>query len=252
MHYLQGRYSQKFNRRRGRTGALWQSRYQAKLIDEQGYLDRVILYIHLNPIKARLVIDPAEHVFCGHREIAKRTKNPLIDIDDALLCFGQTGRTARRAYLAAVRIGSRGNGDEDIQADRDTKIWLRRDHDLGPNLTGPYIDELGRSTGMERPDVSSEEFVSGCAKLLKESVESLISRSRLPSIVEARRLLVTLGRERWGQSTSGLAAVLCKRPDVVSYLKREGVKRRLEDRGFERQLDELDRLLAADLSMPKR
>ena len=42
--YLHGRFSQRFNRRRGRTGALWQSRYQAKLIDEQGHLDRVILH----------------------------------------------------------------------------------------------------------------------------------------------------------------------------------------------------------------
>jgi len=47
-----------------------------------------------------------------------------------------------------------------------------------------------------------------------------------------------------------LAAVLCKRADVVSYSERGGVKRRLEDRGFERRLDELDRLLAAELSMP--
>lgn len=52
--YLQGRFSQRFNRGRRRTGALWQSRYHAKPINEQGYLDRVILYIHLNPVAGGL------------------------------------------------------------------------------------------------------------------------------------------------------------------------------------------------------
>jgi len=49
-HYLQGTFSRRFNRSRGRTGALWQSRYHAKAINEQRYLDRVVLYIHLNSV----------------------------------------------------------------------------------------------------------------------------------------------------------------------------------------------------------
>ena len=53
-HYLQGRFSQRFNRRRRRTGALWQSRYHAKPVNVQSYLDQVILYIHLNPVAGGL------------------------------------------------------------------------------------------------------------------------------------------------------------------------------------------------------
>ena len=52
MQFLQGRFSRDFNRRWGRTGPLWQSRYKAKVIDEPGYLPRVIQYIHLNPVRA--------------------------------------------------------------------------------------------------------------------------------------------------------------------------------------------------------
>jgi len=94
-HYLQGTFSRRFNRRRGRTGALWQSRYHAKPIHQQRYLDRVVLYIHLNPVTGGLVDDPSDHVFCGHREIAKRLRDPLIDADEALLSFGETEKAAR-------------------------------------------------------------------------------------------------------------------------------------------------------------
>jgi len=69
-HYLQGTFSRRFNRSRGRTGGLWQSRYQAKAIREQRYLDRVVLYIHLNPVAGGLAEHPTDHVFGGHREIA--------------------------------------------------------------------------------------------------------------------------------------------------------------------------------------
>ena len=41
MQYLQGTYSRRFNRRWRRTGPLWQSRYQARVIDDQESFDRV-------------------------------------------------------------------------------------------------------------------------------------------------------------------------------------------------------------------
>lgn len=54
----------KFNRRLGRTGSLWQGRYKAKYVENQSYLDRLVLYVHLNPVKTGLVEDPKN---CQHR-----------------------------------------------------------------------------------------------------------------------------------------------------------------------------------------
>jgi REP element-mobilizing transposase RayT len=240
LHYLQGRFSQQFNRSRKRTGALWQSRYQAKPINEQAYLDRVILYIHLNPVLGGLVSDPVDHVFSGHREIVKRISRPLIDIDETLLCFGQTERSARRAYLSAVRLGCREAGRNPEKETATDGIWLRRDRDLAPDDSGPYIDVLGRSTGPERPEVSAGEFVNACAAILDVGVEELASRSRRRPVAGDRRLIVTLGRERWGQSTKELASVLKKSADTVSYLTREGITLRLEDQAFARRYEGLD------------
>ena len=93
------------------------------------------------------------------------------------------------------------------------------------------------------------EFVEECAAILEVSIEELASRGRLPAIVSARRMIVTLGRERWNQKTSELATALGKSADVISYLKGEGVKRRLDNEEFASRLEDLDRRLVAQLAL---
>jgi len=238
-HYLQGRFSQRFNRRRGRSGALWQSRYQARLIDEQGYLGRVVLYIHLNPVAGGLVSDPTDHVFGGHREITRRTSNSIVDIDQSLLCFGETERLARRSYGSAIQQGCRELGGTPA-AQCSERIWLPNDRALAPNDSAPYVDVLGRSTGPDRHQLNAAEFVRECAAVLDIEVETVVGRTRNLRAVEARRLLLALGRERWAQSTNELAKALARSADTVTYITREGIARRLEDPGFERMYETLD------------
>ena len=243
LQYLQGRFSQRFNRGRRRTGALWQSRYHAKPINEQGYLDRVILYIHLNPVSGGLVSRPVDHVFGGHREIVRGVSKPIIDVDDCLLSFGQKHSDARKAYLSAIRQACRNLGGDAGREEEPSGIWFQSDRDLSPDDEGPYIDVLGRSTGPERTELSAEEFVQQSAEILRIRVDDLASRSRLQHLVEARRLIVSLGRERWAQSTNNLASALHKSADTVTYIQREGVRKRLEDKVVQQRYEELDRRL---------
>jgi len=60
--------------------------------------------------------------------------------------------------------------------------------------------------------------------------------------------MVTLGREWWDQKTSELAIVMGKSADVISYLNREGVKRRLWDEVFASRLEDIDKALIARLT----
>jgi len=245
-HYLQGTFSRRFNRSRGRTGALWQSRYHAKSINEQRYLDRVVLYIHLNPVAGGLVKQPTEYVFGGHREIVKRVKNPLVDMDETLLSFGETEKPARKSYLAAIRLGCQELGRENEQGDESARIWARADRDLEHDDAGPYIDVVGRSTGPERGDLTADDFVAEGARHLEVDVADLTSRTRQRHVVEARRLLLALGRERWGQKANELGRALGKKADTISYLAREGIRQRLEDEAFARRYDALDKAMVGE------
>jgi len=57
MKWLQGTYTQRFNRRHGVYGHLFQGRYEASVIDgeEAGYFLAASTYIHLNPVRAGLI-----------------------------------------------------------------------------------------------------------------------------------------------------------------------------------------------------
>lgn len=244
LHHLQCTFSRSFNRRSGRTGSLWQSRYQAKLVDEQRYLSQVVLYIHLNPVRSGAADDPASHLLSGHCEILGKGAAPLVDVDDALLCFDETARSALQMYLSAVRAGCEDLGRSRASAAPPFRALLWRDRDLEPKAGQDYVDVLGRSTGRERPVMPAGRFIEELCRLLGAAPESLASRSRDRPTAEVRRIVATLGVERWGQKGRELARVLSKNSDMVSAWAGEGVRRRLTDVDFARKLDDLDRTLA--------
>jgi putative transposase len=55
MHWLQSTFATRFNRLRQERGHLFQSRYQAILVQPGPHLARVVNYIHLNPVSAGIV-----------------------------------------------------------------------------------------------------------------------------------------------------------------------------------------------------
>lgn len=55
MHWLQSTWATRFNRFRQERGHLFQGRYQAVLIEDDTALGRVVDYIHLNPVRAKIV-----------------------------------------------------------------------------------------------------------------------------------------------------------------------------------------------------
>ena len=59
MHWLQGTYTGRYNRRHGLHGHLFQGRYKPLLVEPEadGYFLQVSTYMHLNPVRARM-IDP--------------------------------------------------------------------------------------------------------------------------------------------------------------------------------------------------
>lgn len=246
MHGIQNRFSRGFNRRHGRTGSLWQGRYKTKYVDDQSYLDQLVLYVHLNPVKGGLVDDPEEYVFAGHREVKRRFISPLVDVEDMLLCFGETQKAARRSYLKAMKIGA------DLDATELKPTWhpFGRGTDalLRVNEDAICVDLQGRTTDLDRPRLEANEFIRRLCELAGFDPDRLASRARDCDTANARKVVATLGVERWSQRRTALAAVLNKNPDVVSFWAGEGARRRQEDPDYAAKLDELDRRLSASLT----
>ncbi len=107
MGWVQTTYTSRFNRRHKRVGHLYQGRYKAHLVEEDAYAGKLILYVHLNPVRPRdkRKIIPSDrraelrrYRWSSHRVYAGQSRGPDWLCLDWLGYFGRTRREAKRQY----------------------------------------------------------------------------------------------------------------------------------------------------------
>lgn len=241
--YVQARFGQGYNRRHGSSGPRWQSRYKARIVETPESFSRLIVYIHLNPVAAGLVEDPAGYVFSGHRELLGKISDPLIDVDGVLAEFGDTVRQARALYVRTLK----GAREEELQGERPGELpWWGREVDrpVDPVAPAACIDELGRSTGLEREPMAPDEFVARCCSILDVSFEVLTGRGKGRDISRMRYLIAALAIERWELTAKQLGELLGRWPEAVSRWASRGAELRLSSKDFLQEYGALDQTLA--------
>lgn len=99
MRHVNGVYTQRFNRKYQRDGALFRGRYRSILIEADEYLTQVVKYIHNNPLKAKKVIKLEEYRWSSHL-IYLKGKNPKswLDVTSVLSLFSITKKLAIAHY----------------------------------------------------------------------------------------------------------------------------------------------------------
>ncbi len=105
MQRLLTRYSKHFNIRHKRLGHLFQGRYKAIFCQKDAYLQELIRYIHLNPVRAKLVKEPEAWRWSGHREYLGKKKGSLVDSRFPLSLFHPRLVISQELYAAFVRDG---------------------------------------------------------------------------------------------------------------------------------------------------
>ena len=153
-------YAVMYNRRHHRHGHLFQNRYKSILCEEEPYLLELVRYIHLNPLRAKIVSDMQgldSYGYAGHRVILGKEKNTWQDTETVLSRFEGNVGIARRRYREYVREGikegrrpdlMRGGRCGDVVAAR-SLLSYRAVRELGVSAT-----ELARRFWMTQPAVS--------------------------------------------------------------------------------------------------
>ncbi len=102
-------YAVVFNHRHNRSGHLFQNRYKSIICQDDLYLLELVRYIHLNPLRARLV----DHVEAlsgygesGHRQLLGLTKHGVVAVDEVLSLFNKKAGKARQLYAAFIADGA--------------------------------------------------------------------------------------------------------------------------------------------------
>jgi putative transposase len=132
MKALGQRYVQYVNRTYQRSGTLWEGRYRSCLIQEESYLLSCMRYIELNPVRAGMVVHPAEYRWSGYRANAQGEPQTLLSPHALYLALGADTGQRQTAYrelfryqldpgvVDAVRQATNGNyvlGDPRFAAD---------------------------------------------------------------------------------------------------------------------------------------
>jgi REP element-mobilizing transposase RayT len=108
MRRLLSGYAISYNRRHRRHGHLFQNRYKSIVCEEDSYFKELVRYIHLNPLRAKLVDNLTKldrYRYCGHSVLMGRVKNDWQDRDYVLEWFGSKEGEAKRAYRRFVKMG---------------------------------------------------------------------------------------------------------------------------------------------------
>jgi len=167
-------YAVSFNKRHRRHGHLFQNRYKSILCEEDRYLRQLVAYIHLNPLRARIVANVAalrDYPFTGHSALMGRVVRPWQDSQYVMALFGRTVSEARRNLQQHVVQWSEKGRCREL-----TGGGLIRSAGGWRALKEACRDGI-RLTGDERL-LGSSEFVEGT---LKQAGEQYEHRMRLQS-----------------------------------------------------------------------
>ena len=169
-----GRYATAFNRRHRRSGHLFQNRYKSILCERDAYFQELVRYLHLNPVRARLVRTPAglaASTWTGHAALLGRREVRWQDTASVLALFGRRVAVARAAYAAFVEAGFSQGRRPDLMGGgliRSVGGWRA-------------LEALRRRGGQEHGDeriLGSGDFVTEAVTAAEEAVAAQVAARR--------------------------------------------------------------------------
>jgi putative transposase len=141
MMSLGRRYVQYINRRYRRTGTLWDSRYKSSLVDSETYLLACQRYIELNPVRARMVDDPAHYQWSSYRHNALGQVQTLITPHPVYTELGATDACRQHQYRDLFRNALAQTAIDDI------RLAFNQNQPIG---NAHFIEKIAAMTGIRR------------------------------------------------------------------------------------------------------
>lgn len=159
MRHVNGVYTQRFNRRHGRVGHVFQGRYKAILVDREPYLLELVRYVVLNPVRAGMVTSPEHWRWSSYHATVEQAPAPdWLATDWVLSQFAATPEQARMQYIQFVHDGPR---QSSVWAGLQSQIYLGDEHFVArmqSQITaGRTLDEIPK-VQRQRPHAALDDF----------------------------------------------------------------------------------------------
>lgn len=137
MRHLDGVYTQKINRLIGRDGPLFRGRYKAILVQADAYLLSLSRYIHLNPVRARLVKKAEKFYWSSYRFYISGKELCWLYTKEVLSYFDDEWRRAK--YKAFVEDKINNEFDDFYKNNINTPILGSAE--FSRNITEKHLEE---------------------------------------------------------------------------------------------------------------
>ena len=100
MQWIGRYYVPYFNQKYQRSGALWQGRYKAAVIDAEPFFMLCSRYIERQPLRAQLGSSPFDHAWSSYTHHAGHKPDPLVTDHPLYWSLGNTPFEREAAYIA--------------------------------------------------------------------------------------------------------------------------------------------------------
>lgn len=117
MRRLNSKYARWYRKKYKGRGYLFQDRYKSIVTQDQGYIEQLVSYIHLNPIRAGICKNIEEldmYRWSGHSVLLKKNVCSFQDTEDILRLFVGYGKPAMTAYRDYIVRGIENPGEGDF------------------------------------------------------------------------------------------------------------------------------------------
>jgi len=105
MHNINSSYTTYYNIKHNKTGHLFQGRYKSIVVDADSYFSTLTKYIHLNPVKAKMVELPEEYNWSSYKGYIEYRPDSYIDKDQVDKVLGIKAKEYRQFVIE--RIGEK-------------------------------------------------------------------------------------------------------------------------------------------------
>lgn len=233
MHTLNTSYTSYFNKRKNRSGHLFQGRYKSILVQADEYLHHLSRYIHLNPVRANLVKDPGNYIWSSYSYFISKSKIPTwLTTDFILNCFDKDERKAKTLYKDFVLAGI--GQQPTVIRDNIKAGFILGEKDFVEWVKETFIKHIEED---EEIPVLKQLKTRITPEKIKEKVEEEIKDKKL-----GRKVGIYLSRKYTGKKLKEIASIYGKVGDTgVSQIYLRVAKAIKEDRGLDRIIRRLEK-----------
>lgn len=251
-----------FNRRHQRYGPLFRNRYKSILCQEDTYLVEFVRYIHLNPIRVKLVKDMDmldRYPYAGHSVLMGEVPRKWQDTLGVLSRFGKKTALAQKAYRQFVQSGiNQGQRSEltggglirsaggwtEVKAKRGAGVSVKSDErilgDFGfvEEVLAAAGEQMEKKSQLSAKGVNLDTVAARVLAVLKVKADELSKPGKQRQRVRARSLYCYWAARELGISMTELSRFFGVTVTTVSKSVERGEKLAMEE-GF-RFLDDLE------------